>query len=74
MLFRGLFIASNPNTDYYVEWLGTGIRLDIQDLRTHPPLFMWQPPTWNVIVYEYGLSTWPRERRSVKLYLKTFMF
>jgi hypothetical protein len=67
MLFRWLFIASNPknlfgNPDWYIEWLGT---VDCQssawysDLRTPPALFCGNPPscTWNKIGDEYRDGT-----------------
>ncbi len=58
MLFRRLFIASNPenlsgNPDLYIEWLGTVDRQYLawySDLRTPPPpFFLWHPsPTPHV--------------------------
>jgi hypothetical protein len=68
MLFRRLFIASNPknlsgNPAWYIEWLGTVDRQYLawcSDLRTPPPFFCGNPPpppTWGMIGDEYGYGT-----------------
>jgi hypothetical protein len=49
MLLLGLIIASdiyfgNPDSDWYAEWLGGRCLAYYSDLRTPPPLILWQPP------------------------------